>query len=319
MLLNFKDIPQANTGNGDQDTWELFSRDFLSLRGYKIVGEPSRGPDGGIDIAVEENRPGIDGETIVRYLVSCKHNAHSGKAVSDLIENNIIDRLKRHKCSGFIGFYSTLPSTTLANALRELEIEHTVYDYKKIEMFLMKMAGGFDLVKRYFPSYSNAYLAQDAIVFQTYNENDLTEKNGIFSITIPGHGTILSGIKQDVINGANELVMHQYSYGPFLSAWKDGVKLFPNYFHIPEAGIDAADKVNNLAPKWEMQDQFHKIKPMQRVFVACMWSFFDNEKGQSILEKLVYHNFASIGQVTNTERRHILARLIAYALPSVYS
>ena len=316
-MLNFKDIPLANTGDGNQDTWELFSRDFLILRGYKIVEEPSRGPDGGIDIAVAESRPGIDGETIVRYLVSCKHNAHSGKAVSDSIENNITDRLKRHDCSGFIGFYSTLPSTALANALKNLGVEHTFYDYKKIEMFLMKIAGGFDLVKRYFPSYSKAYLANDAVVIETYDENSVSETNGIFSISIPGCGTISSGIKQKVIKGANEWVMHQYTHGPFLSAWKDGVQLFPNYFHIPEAGIDAADKVESLPPNWEMEESLNQIKHMQKVFIACMWSFFDAKKGQSILDGLLYHNFAEIGQATNTERRHILARLLAYTPPSV--
>ncbi len=42
MLINFKEIPRANTRNGDQDEFELFARDFLEEIGYAIVEEPAR-------------------------------------------------------------------------------------------------------------------------------------------------------------------------------------------------------------------------------------------------------------------------------------
>lgn len=54
MLLDFKEIPQANTGSGLQDTFELFTRDFLQYLGYRILENPNRGADGKKDMIVEE-------------------------------------------------------------------------------------------------------------------------------------------------------------------------------------------------------------------------------------------------------------------------
>ena len=48
-LIDLKEIPQANTGEGNQDSFEAFARDFLFVLGYKIEEGPSRGADGGKD------------------------------------------------------------------------------------------------------------------------------------------------------------------------------------------------------------------------------------------------------------------------------
>ena len=109
-ILDFKEIPEAYVSSGMQDTFELFARDFLSFMGYKIITDPDRGPDGGVDLIVEEKRTGVGGETIIRWLVSCKHKAFSGKSVSSTDETNIRDRVESNNCQGFIGFYSTLAS-----------------------------------------------------------------------------------------------------------------------------------------------------------------------------------------------------------------
>lgn len=81
-VLDFKEIPEAHKATGLQDTFELFSRDFLAFLGYKIISDPDRGADGGVDIIAEEKRTGVGGETIIRWLVSCKHKAHSGNSVN---------------------------------------------------------------------------------------------------------------------------------------------------------------------------------------------------------------------------------------------
>ncbi|MEG7414448.1 hypothetical protein V6E00_06255 [Serratia marcescens] len=49
-VLDFKEIPEAHKATGLQDTFELFSRDFLGFLGYKIISDPDRGADGGADI-----------------------------------------------------------------------------------------------------------------------------------------------------------------------------------------------------------------------------------------------------------------------------
>ena len=83
MMRDFKEIPEANKGTGLQDTFELFTRDFLSFLGYRIVQDPDRGADGKKDLIVEEIIAGITREYTIRWLVSCKHFAHSGNSVKD--------------------------------------------------------------------------------------------------------------------------------------------------------------------------------------------------------------------------------------------
>ena len=112
-VLNFKEISEAHIADGKQDDFELLARDFLEFLGYKILSDPDRGADGGKDIIVQETRNGVGGETILRWLVSCKHKASSGKSVSANDDSNILDRVMTHKCDGFIGFYSTLASSGL--------------------------------------------------------------------------------------------------------------------------------------------------------------------------------------------------------------
>lgn len=155
MLINFKEIPQANLGSGEQDTFEKFARDFLTAIGYFIIEEPTRGADGGIDIKVLEKRKGIGGETDFYWLVSCKHNAHSGSSVNPTIENNIYDRVKSNQCNGFIGFYSTIASSGLKNTLEGLKaqnIAYQLYDNEKIENQIIGNVNLEKLFLRYFPN-----------------------------------------------------------------------------------------------------------------------------------------------------------------------
>ena len=104
-ILDFKEIPEAHIASGLQDTFELFARDFLKFVGYKIITDPDRGADGGVDLIVEESRTGVGGETIIRWLVSCKHKAFSGNSVNPGDDANIRDRVEANECQGFIGFY----------------------------------------------------------------------------------------------------------------------------------------------------------------------------------------------------------------------
>lgn len=153
MILDFKEIPQANLATGLQDTFELFSRDFLEILGYEIIQHPDRGADGKKDLIVQEARPGLSGVTHIKWLVSCKHNAHSGKSVSDIDEPNILDRVSVHQCDGFIGFYSTLPATSLGtnfNALKN-KIQIQSFDREQIEKILLETPQGLKLASRYFP------------------------------------------------------------------------------------------------------------------------------------------------------------------------
>lgn len=150
--LNFKEIPPAHVPSGNQDIFELFACEFLQFVGYEIVEHPGRGPDGGKDLIVCESRKGVGGETKIRWLVSCKHKATTQKAVGVGDEPSILERVKSKSCEGFLGFYSTLPSSALVSRICELkkEIEAQWYDRAKIESQLIKSTTGVQLAKRYF-------------------------------------------------------------------------------------------------------------------------------------------------------------------------
>ncbi len=161
--IDFKEIPEAHLTNGMQDTFELFARDFLKYLGYEIVEDPSRGADGGKDLIVIERRKGIGGETTVKWLVSCKHKAHSGSSVNPDVEKNIRDRIESNHCNGFIGFYSTLASSGLNNMIQGLSSKHEVqvFDREKIESELLKQSDGLHLAKRFFPKSIEKWITQN--------------------------------------------------------------------------------------------------------------------------------------------------------------
>lgn len=154
-MIDFTEIPSANTGNGDQDTFELFARDFFKNLGYNIIEEPARGADNGRDLIIEEiilsklTKPATK-----RWLVSCKHYAHSGNSVTGKDEQDINDRIKAHHCNGFIGFYSTIPNESLKFKLSS--VESVIFDKQKIEEFLKKEKSLSITFGSYFPkSYKN--------------------------------------------------------------------------------------------------------------------------------------------------------------------
>jgi hypothetical protein len=155
--LDFKEIPQGNIANGEQDTFELFAREFLEMTGYEILSGPDRGSDGGRDIIVQEERKGVGGTTHVKWLVSCKHKAHSGTSVVLGDEINIMDRVASHDCQGFIGFYSTLPASSLTRMLEGFKVKHPwfefqIHDKEKIERILLETGPGLGLAQRFFPN-----------------------------------------------------------------------------------------------------------------------------------------------------------------------
>jgi len=41
-MIDFKEIPPSNIANGEQDTFELFARDFFHCLGYEILENPAR-------------------------------------------------------------------------------------------------------------------------------------------------------------------------------------------------------------------------------------------------------------------------------------
>lgn len=153
MILNFKEIPQGNKRRSTQNTFELFARDFLEMLGYEILQNPDNGADGKRELIVRELRHGISGKTRIKWLVSCRHNAHLGTNVSESEEPEITTRVSEQLCDGFLGFYSANPSETLEEHLLKLnaKVHCDFFDPKRIENHLFESPKGIRLAKKYFP------------------------------------------------------------------------------------------------------------------------------------------------------------------------
>jgi hypothetical protein len=153
MRVDFTEIPTAAGGTRGSDDWEFFARDFLQALGVLHQSGPDRGPDDGRDLLMVETRTGALGAKDFRWVVSCKHNAHGGGSVSDRDEIDIVGRVRKFRADGFIGFYSTLPSSTLARTFEAHrgEIEVAIFDAARIEHELLTRPKLRTIFKRYFP------------------------------------------------------------------------------------------------------------------------------------------------------------------------
>lgn len=233
MIINFKEIPQANTGSGLQDTFELFSRDFLQYLGYRIVQDPDRGADGKKDLIVDEICKGVESEYTVRWLVSCKHFAHSGKSVSDTDEPNIIERLKQHNCDGFMGIYSTIAATSLSGLLNGIG-HHIIFDHEKIESRLLRDSSGYIIAKRYFPESFNNWQLENPSPAKIFDEIPklVCEHCGKDLLFSDDHGIFIefenadTGVIERVVtscHGAcdNALVSKMRNIGDYYDRWND--------------------------------------------------------------------------------------------------
>ena len=152
-VVNFKEIPTAKGGHEGQDDWVLFAREFFAALHIDVEEGPDRGPDSGRDLLIAEARKGILGSGQHKWLVSCKHHAHSKKAVSSREELDVLGRVRKFGADGFIGFYSTVPSSELSRTLESYksQINVIVYDSAYIERNLLDNPDLHGVFKRFFP------------------------------------------------------------------------------------------------------------------------------------------------------------------------
>lgn len=108
--------------------------------------------DLGKDLIVEETRAGLIESTKIKWLVSCKHFSFTGQSVTPSDEKNVRERVHAARCDGFLGFYSTLPSSGLTELLHnQSDIQVNFLDHEVIERHLLASKEGRKLVDRYFP------------------------------------------------------------------------------------------------------------------------------------------------------------------------
>jgi hypothetical protein len=112
-MLDFKELPETGTD------FELLIRELAFTMGYRVLWS-GKGPDAGSDLLLDEVGDPALGAQTRRWLVSCKHYAHSGRAVGQDDLNGILEACKQHSAKGFLLACTTHPSSAATKRLADL-------------------------------------------------------------------------------------------------------------------------------------------------------------------------------------------------------
>jgi len=146
-MLDFKELPK----NGDD--FELLIREILYNKGLEVYWS-GKGQDGGKDLLCIEILKSNFKPSNKRWLIQCKHNAHSSKSVGISDLDDIIDSCAEHNASGYMLVCSTYPSSTVVKRLENIQnnkgITTTFWDYRFLERELLKPEN-WSLVNMFLP------------------------------------------------------------------------------------------------------------------------------------------------------------------------
>ncbi|WP_346883643.1 restriction endonuclease [uncultured Algibacter sp.] len=109
-MLNFKELSL------DGNQLELLVREILLTKGYRVQWS-GKGPDGGKDLICWEHRDSEFINDTKKWLIQCKHNAHSGKAVGIKDLDDITDSCSHHDVQGYLLVCGTYPSSKVVERL----------------------------------------------------------------------------------------------------------------------------------------------------------------------------------------------------------
>ncbi|MFW2490214.1 restriction endonuclease [Clostridium chromiireducens] len=134
-MLNFKEL----SSNGDD--FELLIREILYNKGLEVYWS-GKGPDGGKDLLCVERHKSYFKSSSKRWLIQCKHNAHSGKSVGIGDLDDIVDSCTEHDATGYLLVCSTYPSSGVVKRLEGIQsrgrITTEFWDYCVLERELLK-------------------------------------------------------------------------------------------------------------------------------------------------------------------------------------
>ncbi|NOE62807.1 restriction endonuclease [Vibrio cholerae] len=210
-MLDFLEIPRANSSNYQSDKFEFFAEEFFESLGFSIESAPGRGADGGRDLIVSEIIPSHITPSRRRWLVSCKHSVHSNRAISKKDELEILDRVKRHQCDGFIGFYSLTPTQDLISYFEQLskDVPCVFFTYARIEKKLTETDLGVAIAKRYFPRSSTDF-CKNMVLEVDNNLKKISIKCSNCGSSINGAPTTVSAWGYDIENGGSHTETFDY-------------------------------------------------------------------------------------------------------------
>jgi hypothetical protein len=118
-MLDFTELPV------DGNLFEQLIREILLSKGFRVFWS-GKGPDGGKDLLAFENYTSIFGFIEKKWLIQCKHKAHSGSAVGIDDLDNIVDSCKQHDVNGYLLVCSTYPSSAVVERLEQIKYNKSV-------------------------------------------------------------------------------------------------------------------------------------------------------------------------------------------------
>jgi len=100
----------------------------------------------------------------------------------------------------------------------------------------------------------------------------------------------------------------------FVLAWKRGIhKVGTECFNIKSSSLDSAKKKWQLEPNYEfIQNSSGGYSHGKQVLLGLMYSFFDVECGQKLLEKAQTPNFVQARSILDKESLEIISQLWLY-------
>ncbi len=148
MIIDFTEI-------SDSHEFENFAMQLLIYQSNKVISIPAIGPDGGKDFICEEPSRYTAG---TRWLVSCKHYAHSGRTVGVADDKADVNKLIQHNCHCFMFMYSTPISEPLRSSIEQVCNNSTgnpkawFFTPTEIQNIILSDPHFYPLLQQYFPA-----------------------------------------------------------------------------------------------------------------------------------------------------------------------
>lgn len=146
-MLDFRELPE------DGNDFELLVRELLYNRGLEVYWS-GKGVDGGKDLLCIETHDSNFKNTSQRWLVQCKHKAHSGHAVGKNDLDGIVDSCTEHDTTGYLLVCSTYPSSTVVKRMEEIQntkgITTHFWDCRVLEKEILKPQN-WSIANMFFP------------------------------------------------------------------------------------------------------------------------------------------------------------------------
>lgn len=176
-LIDFRELHDTALG----EELEALTEHVLRALGYE-TSRSGRGPDGGKDLIFSEPLKSDFVTQNRRWLVQCKHNAVSGRAVNEADIGPIVEKCKKHDASGYLLVTTTTATDGVVKlfekltADREYHLVAGIWDEHRLREVLSREQLR-EVLKRFLPEgYARLQaLEPEAVILERLKDKGLSE------------------------------------------------------------------------------------------------------------------------------------------------